>query len=164
MISSRITETRAGVDDVRHVFTNRILENIRLASSFSGKDLTVMESGIRALKRWTVRANANIIYHSRVGPFTDQGLFDKVEAMANVAIVAFTTEGDVFGGFYNVAVTEQWNAFFDENMFIFSFQSHGRCMTSQRFLVKKKGQAFVLFYNNDDGWFVNISGEADCGL
>ena len=38
-------------------------------------------------------------------------------------------------------------------------------MTPQRLLVKKKNQAFVLFYNNDDdGWFVTISGGADWSL
>ena len=91
-IRSALSETKAGVDEVRHVFTNQILENIRLASSFSGKDLTITESGISALKCWTVRASANIIYDSRVDPFTDQGLFDKVKK-SNVAVVYFTTEG-----------------------------------------------------------------------
>ena len=42
-IWSAITETKAGVDEVRDVFTNQIQENIRLVSSFSGKDLTFIE-------------------------------------------------------------------------------------------------------------------------
>ena len=98
VISSRITETKACVDEVGHVFTHQNQENIRLASSFSWKDLTVMESGIRALKRWTVKASANIVYDSRVDPFTDQGLFDKGRGKSNIAVVCFTTDGHVFAG------------------------------------------------------------------
>ena len=159
MISSALSETKASVDEVRHVFTKQILENIRLASSFSGKDLTVMESVIRSLKRWTGKASANIIYDSRVDPFTDQSLSDKVKGKSNIAVVAFTTEGDVFGGFYSVAVTEQGNNFADPNMFLFSFESHGRCAAPKRFTVKseRRGGANVRFYNNDsDGWFVRF--------
>ena len=37
VISSALSETKASVDEVRHVFTKQILENIRLASSFSWK-------------------------------------------------------------------------------------------------------------------------------
>ena len=79
VISSALSETKARVDEARHVFANRIQENIRLASSFSVKDTTVTESGIRALKGWTGKASAKIIYGSRVDPFTDQGLSDKVK-------------------------------------------------------------------------------------
>ena len=65
-----------------------------------------MESGIGALKRWTGKASANIIYDSRFDEFTDQGLFDKVKGKQNIAVVGFTPEDDVVGVYYSVAVTE----------------------------------------------------------
>ena len=63
-------------------------------------------------------------------------------------------------------MTEQGKHFYHQNVFVFSFESQKRCMTPQRFLVKeKKGQAFVLFYNNDDDvLFVNILDGAGCSL
>ena len=48
-------------------------------------------------------------------------------------------------------MTEQGKHIYHQNVSVFSFESQKRRMTPQRFLVKeKKGQAFVLFYKNDD--------------
>ena len=140
-ISSGVFETKGRVD-----------ESIRNATIKHVQD-TVMERGIGALKSWTRKANANIVYDSTVDPFTDQGLFDKVKGKANIALVGFTTDGDVFGGFYTVAVTRQSVFFKDPNMFIFSFESHGRCETPQRFAVKGdlKDKACVKFWKTDLG-------------
>ena len=113
---------------------------------------------VNALKQWTGLPNVSILYDSDVDTFTDSGFFEKVKNKQNVAIIACTTDGDVFGGFYTVAATGPWEYFFDPNMFIFSFESHGRCMTPQRFTVKWffQKEAFVRFCKNDkkDGWFV----------
>ena len=120
---------------------------------------------VSALKEWTGKGSATIIFDSTVDEFTDQGLFDKVKGKANIALVGFTTDGDVFGGFYNVAVTEQNRYFFDPNMFIFSFESHGRCETPKRFDVKaeERGKRYVRFYkDNSNGRFVDIGGFAGC--
>ena len=54
---------------------------------------------------------------------------------------------------------KQDEPFWDPNMFIFSFQSHGRCETPKRFTVKedKRKKKFVKFFMNDlDGWFVDF--------
>ena len=93
---------------------------------------------VNALKSWTGKSNANIIYDSTVDEFTDQGLFDKVKSKRNIALIGFTTDDDVFGGFYSVAVEMQEMQFFDPNMFVFSFESHGRCETPQMFIVKEE--------------------------
>ena len=115
---------------------------------------------INALKGWTGKASATIIFDSTVDEFTDECLFNKVKGKESIAVVGFTTDGDVFGGFYGVAVTEQWRWFNDPNMFIFSFESHGRCTTPQRFPVKEKfkenDDALVYFYKNDDIGFVRF--------
>ena len=114
--------------------------------------------GVFTLKSWTGKANATIIFDSDVDEYTDDGLFKKVKGKRNVALVAFTADGDVFGGFYNVAVTEQNNKFYEPNMFVFSFESHGRCMTPQRFVVKedkRRYKSVEFFKNRSFGWFVN---------
>ena len=110
--------------------------------------------GVEALKQWTGKARATVVFDSTVDEFTHGGLFDKVQGKPNVAVVGFTTDGDVFGGFYSVAVTEQVKRFYDRDMFIFSFESHGRCKTPQRFVVRErlKEKACVYFYNKSDGF------------
>ena len=116
---------------------------------------------VNALKEWTGKASATIIYDSTVDEFTDQGLFDKVKGKANIALVAFTADGDVFGGFYSVAVTKQEKFFYDRDMFVFSFESHGRCETPQRFVVKDdvRSSKCVRFDKKDSGGkFVNVGG------
>ena len=121
---------------------------------------------VNALKEWTGKARATIIYDSTVDEFTDECLFRMVKGKPNIAVVATTTDGDVFGGFYSVAVTRENEEFYDRNMFLLSFESHGRCMTPQRFDVKKSDRVlgcviffknfiirhFVRFWGGDDGW------------
>ena len=115
-----------------------------------------MEGCTHALKGWMGKKRATIVYDSVVDPFTADGLFGKVKGKRNIAVVGFTTDGDVFGGFYSVAVTEQDEEFFDPNVFIFSFESHGRCETPKRFPVKEqlKEKAEVRFWKNNNYGFV----------
>ena len=128
-----------------------------ISRAFSGKDLDVMAKGVNALKKWTGKVSATIVYGSKTDPFTLDGLFEKVRGKRNIALIGFTTEGDVFGGFYSVAVTKQDEDFNDQNIFIFSFESHGRCATPQQFAVKEesKEKAYVRFFKNSYGfvWF-----------
>ena len=92
-----------------------------------------MADCVNALKEWTGKSNVTVIYDSMVDEFTGDGLLGNVIGKSNVAIVATTTDGDVFGGFYSVAVTKQKTFFNDPNMFVFWFDSHGRCERPQPF-------------------------------
>ena len=87
--------------------------------------------------RWGRAHDVAVLFDSDVDEFTGRGFVQTVLHRPNVAVVGFTTEGDVFGGFYNVAVTEENWRFSDLNIFAFSFESHGRCETPRRFGVKK---------------------------
>ena len=115
-----------------------------------------MAQCVHTLKSWAGKAKANIVYDSTVDEFTNEGLFDKIKGKPTIAIVGFTSGGDVFGGFYNVAVTQQDERFYDPNIFAFSFESHGRCETPQRFVVKEglKNKAYVYINKNDRTGFV----------
>ena len=115
-----------------------------------------MAENINALMEWTGKTTATVVFDSTVDEFTDNGLFNKVKGKKNIAVIAFTPGGDVFGGFYTVAVTKQEGYFFDRNIFIFSFESHGRCETPQRFAVKEsvKDQGIVRFYDGHSYGFV----------
>ena len=129
------------------------------------REQETMAERVNTLKTWTGKARAAIIYDSKVDPFTDQDLFDRVKGKPNIALVVFTADGSVFGGFYTVAVTEQKKNFFDPDMFVFSFESHGRCKTPQRFAVKAdvKSDKYVYFFNEPSHRkVVNIGGRSGC--
>ena len=117
-----------------------------------------MADCVNALKAWTGKASATVVFDSTVDEFTADGLFNTIQGKPNIAIVATTTDGDVFGAFYSVAVTEQWKWFDDPNIFAFSFESRGRCLTPQRFLVKQDGKsdANVRFCKDDRNGFVEF--------
>ena len=53
---------------------------------------------VSTLKEWTGKTRATVVYDSNVHKFTDECLFQMVRGRPNIAIVATTTDGDVFGG------------------------------------------------------------------
>ena len=115
-----------------------------------------MADCVNALKEWTGKSRATIVFDSTVDEFTHDGLFVKVKGKHDIALVGFTTDGDVFGGFYSVAVMEQERDgfFWDRTIFIFSFESRGRCATPQRFDVKEGlNRKHVEFWKNDSYGF-----------
>ena len=86
------------------------------------------------LKQWTGKSTAGVVFDSPVDDFSIVCLFQAVDGKPSIAIVATPADGDVFGWFFIVAVTEQNKEFFsDPNMFVFSFEWHGRCTMPQRF-------------------------------
>ena len=131
-----------------------------------GKHINTGTKGVDALRAWTGTTTATIIFDSTVDEFTSDGLFKAVKAKPNIAIITSTTDGDVFGGFYSVAVTSQDEAFYDPSIFVFSFESHERCATPQRFVSKpgREISASVRFCAKDrDGWFVCFEGASSLG-
>ena len=128
-------------------------ENTRSIHTQQGFHGLITASGVDALKYWTGKANVKIVFDSTVDEFKDFGLFFKVQCRPNIAIIGFTTDGDVFGGFYSVAVKIQAFDYIDPNIFVFSFASHGRCKTPQKFDVCEglMETAYVYFSLGDSG-------------
>ena len=150
-----------GVPDERAV---EALERERAGKVDGVRGLLDMRD-VERLLRWTGKARAAIIYDSAVDEFTDGGLFNAVQGKPNIALIGFTTDGDVFGGFHSVAVTEQDKAH-DPSIFFFSFESHGRCMTPQRFGVKEpwRTEASVEYHRNLYFGRVGLWGDAGYGF
>ena len=120
-----------------------------------------------ALRSWTGKTNISIVYDSTVNPFTAPELFQKIKDKPDIAIIALTSDGDVFGGYHSVAVSSQNWPNHDEKLFVFSFVSHGRCSTPQKFEVKayKKSFGSVRYRDHDfDGHFVEFTAGAAGGL
>ena len=150
---------KRGLEELREDVNQRLC-NLEGDASDSGL-VSAVEGYANTLKEWTWRSTATVIYDSTVDEFTDECLFQAVKGRQDIAIVATTTDGDVFGGFYYMAVTRQDEWHYDVNMFIFSFESHGRCETPQMF-DETRGDAGVEFFKNDaSGRFVEFYG--GCG-
>ena len=168
--SSRLKRVEGEVDCLKRGLkaltddANEKLEKLKRYTLDSA--LESAETGyIRTLNEWTGKSTAIIVYESTVDEFMAECLFQAIKGKPNVAIIATTTDGDVFGGFYSVAVKEQDEFFYDPDIFIFSFESRGRCTKPQRFDVRKKAKAdaCVAFFNENDsdGCFVDFDG--GCG-
>ena len=56
----------------------------------------------------------------------------------NVILVVVTEDWDVFCAFFSRAVPAQKEVTKDLTISFFSFESHGRCETPQRFVVKSE--------------------------
>ena len=127
-----------------------------MVSSFTWFDKETTTKGINEHKQLTWLSEATFVNDSKADPSTAYGLFDRARRTLKVAFSGFMTYGDVFGGFFSVAVTEQIKRFFDPNMIIFSFESHGRCMTPQRFVAReeRKENAPVMLWRNKRRGFV----------
>ena len=95
---------------------------------------------IEALKRWTWKTHVEVVFDSEVDEFTGDTLVERILGKPNMAFIKFTTDGDVFGAYTSVGVKQKWITQHDPDIFIFSFESHGRCMTPQRFFVNKENR------------------------
>ena len=140
---------------------NHLSQKTPTTETFATSQLRTQTMGdcVNALKRWTGKASATIVFDSTVDEFTDDGLFNTVCNKWDIAIIATTQDGDVFGGFYNVAVTEHDRSFADPNQFAFSFEAHGRCETPQMFPVKREKQHLadiILPKDDEEGVFVQF--------
>ena len=110
-------------------------------------------------KQWTGKSTAGVVFESTVDEYTSVCVFQAVNGKSSIGIVATTADGDVFGWFFSVAVTEQNKFFSDPNMFVFSFEWHGRCTMPQQFAAKEEWEKFALvqfWQNSSECWFVRF--------
>ena len=159
-------ETLVGGDNPTKSSVHHSATTLQTDTLFTGNSRGEKANGVTALKEWTGKAITTIIYDSTVDVFTGNELFNKLNGKPNIAVVGFTTDGDVFGGFYSRAVDIINFGFRDPTIFAFSFESHGRCMTPQRFVVKAERTvdvSVILHSNSFNGfvefWVGGVAGE-----
>ena len=135
---------------------------------FQIKPRPAMATLVRVLTIWTGKNTARLLYDSTVDEFTADGFFEKVRCKPNIAVVGFTSRDDVFGAFHSVAVAERDREVKDPTVFVFSFESHGRCATPKMFTlnpVVKWKEAVCLCTGGRDGshGFLKVSNpQAGC--
>ena len=107
---------------------------------------------VGTLKTWTGKARATTVYDTNEDEFTMEAFNRHALRRKNIAVVVTTSEGDVFGFYTAGPVVKQHVRAYDPEMFVFSLESHGRCMTPQRFFARAnaKKDAFVEFCERVD--------------
>ena len=104
------------------------------------------------LLAWTGLTRHTVVYDSAVDESAHPAMAAKVLGRRNIAVIGVTQTNDVFGGFSPTAVDELGTMFYDEDIFVFSFESHGRCTTPQRFRLLEDARCcgFVKFNSVGD--------------
>ena len=121
-----------------------------------------MADYIKALKQWTGKSAVDVVFDSAVDEFTSEGLFQTIRQKSDIALVGFTTDGDVFGVYLSVVVDKEREELKDTKCFVFSLESHGRCETPKRFYAKEElkneGPCMVYAKNYRSGFIAIRSG------
>ena len=160
-VSSRVKRVEGGVEELKRgskALSDGVHEKLGKLDQYALR--SVIESAVsgyaHTLTEWTGKTHARVVYDSTADEFTHDGLFQKVKGRPNIAVIGFTTDSDVFGGFYSVAVTKQGYPFYDPNIFAFSFESHGRCETPQRLVANEglKEKAYARYWKDSCNGFV----------
>ena len=106
--------------------------------SFTVMDIETMTKGVKALKQWTWLPEVTLIYDVKTDPSTTDALIDKSLMLTEHRHQWVQERPGLVGAF--CCVTGMKNERFnDTTIFAFSFESHGRCMKLQRFMVGEEG-------------------------
>ena len=123
-----------------------------------------MATCIEALKQWTGTSTATTLYDSDVECFSNRAVMDALQGRPNIALVAISTDGDVFGGFHSRPVRRRSPHANDPDIFLFSFRAYGSRDAPQRFVAsREKRDRALVRYNPCQGpsWFVAFVLNAD---
>ena len=115
---------------------------------------------VESLKEWTSSNNVVVIFDSDKDEFTSLSFNRKCLKRGKIAVIGITEENDVFGGYLEKAVTKTIKYLNDPNHFAFSFESHGRCETPQRWFSKYRDRNTFWWHENENVfiWFGGYGG------
>ena len=121
----------------------------------SDVDYLFIQQNLRTLKQWTAATKARVAYDSAGEEFSAARFFARAMHRPNIAIIAFTTNDDVFGGYTSAPVTATGVDVVSPDHFIFSLFSHGRCPAPTRWFLKPAfAQIFGVSFKEDPCGFV----------
>ena len=124
-MKTKKTKERFDVEGVERFTAKKADLLVKVLGVWCGSN-RFLRVGLDAHKEWTWRSSLSVVYDSAIDGMTVCDMFQRVRGKRNVAVIGTTTAGDVFGGFYSVAMTRE-DVIKDPNAFVFSFKSHGRC-------------------------------------
>ena len=110
----------------------------------------------QTLRTWTNKTSVRIIFDSDFDEFSVWSFQRHFLKRKNLVTVGATNENDVFGAFLSVEAPRSERRIDDPNLFLFSFESHARCQTPQRFPLKeewKTKSGYWLMDHERDGFF-----------
>ena len=176
-LAGRVGKLEEQVDDVRSVLRAMITNNPDVMKgdpsslqsvtqstvqrekrqSSARTDSVVIREGCQALMRWTAREKAQIIYDSDNDPFTATAFKEKCFGKSNIAVITFTTTGDVFGAYIHIKIDQLKTLYADRRHFVFSLECHGRFETPRRWMLrpeKRQGTCVCWYTPGSDQGFI----------
>ena len=124
---------------------------------------------VTTLREWVGGTAPKKLYDSTVDEFTADAFIQSLYNRRRVVMLETTTVGDVFGVAINPPFTPQDERLSDPSAFLFSFESHGRCATPQRFAASHElrlGLQVALYHQHTCGFlcvWANGGGEVYFG-
>ena len=109
----------------------------------------------QTLQAWVGMTAMQVLFDSDVDEFVAETVGPKILGRDHLAVVGILPTGDVFGAAFSLPIPQSDEMVYDPSMFAFSFQSNGRCLTPQRFLVcpEWRHESCLQFYANDKRGF-----------
>ena len=130
-------------------------------NSTSSKDVVQpfdLSQGFDALKVWTGKTNATIVYDSSSCEW-DHNKFNELLKTPSNAVIGITEDGDVFGGFVSVAIEKANHWLPDGSLFVFSLFCHWRCDVPQKWELlerRKNVTETVMIFDTTNSSFIRF--------
>ena len=124
-------------------------------------DLALVFQHLDTLKRWTNATASHIVFDADRRLIVGRAFFPKCGGLANLALVAFTRDGDVFGGFVKRRFPRENERAKDPGHFLFSLYSHGRGSAPAMFPLTEQARqevAVQTFYDDNVAGFLRFGG------
>ena len=121
---------------------------------------------INALLQWTHKTGFSVLFNSQTEPFFAHNILYRTMLMSDIVYIVITAGGDVFGVYYEKPLGGLDIQVNDPSIFMFSFESHGRCAKVKRFALKsyRADDAFVMLHRNSRRIFTVGCGHAELSL
>ena len=133
----------------------------------SGAELRFREWLLR-LNGWAGTGASCVVFDSTRDEAAPRSFFAAVRGRPNVAVVAVTAAGSVFGGFYAKPVVKAGRECKDPNVFVFAFAKNGACLEPGAFPARRevRDMVFVKLFSDGDlfVWFGGRSGGVSFGM
>jgi len=112
-------------------------------------------NNMKELETWSGKKYKEVLYDSELDGKSSKVFREKVINKDNLYFIVIVKDNDVFGHYFNVPITKANAKISDDNMFVFTLNSNGRCNVKK--FDNKKRKTTMQIQNNNDFYSCNMS-------
>ena len=168
------------IEELKQSKCEKEMKEVNIQEEIQNKELMKKENEqrqINILEAWTGKKFVDVIFDSDNDNWNkDHSTFDSIlKGLSNIVIIIEDTERNRFGGYIESTIDDfttinshddklLCSPVSDENSFLFTFESNGRCLGVMKFDMKEedKEYTFVLYPSNHELLFSMGKGEDIC--